>query len=122
MTDRVSVLNELVDAVVSVCDRLLHDYDNVGYGINTYLNAMLAIRLSRSSMERQGEILSLVETMFRVEDVQTWVDERYDIEEITDDFLQTAFLLKNMPRDRRTAIIAVADVMREFQMEVSVAT
>ncbi len=120
MTDRVSAFNELLKAGCLAYNRLCRDYDDVEKGLNTYLDAVLAIRLSRSSVERQRGILSFVETMVRLEDMETWVDERHDFEEITDDFLQTAFLLKVMPSARRTTVIAVTDVMRELQIKACV--
>lgn len=71
MTDRVSAFNELLKAGCLAYNRLCRDYDDVEKGLNTYLDAVLAIRLSRSSVERQRGILSFVETMVRLEDMET---------------------------------------------------
>lgn len=122
MTEQNSAVNELVQAITLVCDRLRYDYDDVEKGIKTYLDAMLAIRLSELSTERQQEILSLVETMVREEDAQTHADGRHDFEEISEAFLQTALLLKDMPTERRIAVISVADMIRESQTGASVVT
>lgn len=121
MSDPGPTINEHIETIISACDRLRENIDDLENDMPTYIDALLALYLSGITKERQQGLLEFVERMIveatneAGETLQEVKGKKATRNRVKDQIYAPSLapLLSSISRGKKRAMLEVVKILRE---------